>query len=74
MCVDPVMTQRGQEGHCLPMPMRHMGDEPFAAGTPATQRRHVGFDPGLVDEDQTALINLALMSLPPGAVTSELWP
>jgi hypothetical protein len=72
--VDPVTAQRGQEGHCLPMAMRHMGDEPLAAGTPATQRRHVGFDPGLVDEDQTALINLALMGLPSGAVTSELWP
>jgi hypothetical protein len=54
------------------MAMRHMGDEPLAAGTPAT--RHVGFDPGLVDEDQTALINLALMGLPSGAVASELWP
>jgi len=51
-----------------------MGDEPLAAGTPATQRRHVGFDPGLVHEDETALINLGLMGLPPGAVTSELWP
>jgi hypothetical protein len=56
------------------MAMRQMGDEPLAAGTPATQRRHVGFDPGLVDETQTALINLALMGLPSGAVTSELWP
>src|ERR1700726_2792409 len=45
-CVDPVTAQRGQEGHRLPMAMRHMGDEPLAAGTPATQRRHVGFDPG----------------------------
>jgi hypothetical protein len=54
------------------MAMRHIGDEPLAAGTPATQRRHVGFDPGLVDEDQTALINFALMGLPSGTVTSEL--
>jgi hypothetical protein len=46
--------------------------QPLAAGTPATQRRHVGFDPGLVDEDQTALINFALMGLPSGTVTSEL--
>jgi hypothetical protein len=29
-------------------------------------------DPGLVDEDQTALINFALMGLPSGTVTSEL--
>jgi hypothetical protein len=73
-CVDPVTAQRCQEGHCLPMAIRHIGDESLAAGTPATQRRHVGFDPGLVDEDQTALINLALMGLPSGAVTSELGP
>jgi hypothetical protein len=54
------------------MAMRQMGDEPLAAGTPATQRRHVGFDPGLVDENPTALINFALMGLPSGTVTSEL--
>jgi hypothetical protein len=31
---------------------------------PAAQRRHVGFDPGLVDEDQARSINPALMGLP----------
>jgi len=45
-CVAPVKARRGQEGHCPPMALRRMGDAPLAAWTPATQRRHVGPEPG----------------------------
>jgi hypothetical protein len=31
---------------------------------PAARWRHVGFDPGLIDEDQPCSVDLALMRLP----------
>ena len=54
------------------MTMRHFIDEPFAAGNPSHAAASCWFVSRLVDEDQTALINLALMSLPPSAVTSQV--
>jgi hypothetical protein len=42
-----------------------MGDKPFSAPAPATQRRHVRLDPGLIDEDQLVRIEAGL----PGAPT-----
>jgi hypothetical protein len=39
---------------------------------PAAQRRHVGFDPGLIDEDQARSVNPALMGLPAYAFTSDI--
>jgi hypothetical protein len=44
------MAQSRDEGQGAPMPMRHTGHEPLAAWSPSAQRRHVGFDPGLVQE------------------------
>jgi hypothetical protein len=46
------------------MSMRSEGAHPLALGTPAAQRRHVGFDPGFVDEDETARIKAVLPRLP----------
>src|SRR5271154_141769 len=57
---DPVVTQRCDEGHGLPMA------EALPARSPAAQRRHVGFDPGLVDKYQARSVNPALMLLPAG--------
>ena len=34
-CVNPVMTQSRNKGQGLPVPVRHMGDEPLAFATPA---------------------------------------
>lgn len=43
-----------------------MGDQPLTARTPAAQRRHVGLDPGFVDEDKAARINpVAIMDPSP---------
>jgi len=61
---DPIKTQRGNEGHGLPMAVRHHCVESLASRSPATQRRHVGFDPGLVNEDQPRGVNLVLVRLP----------
>src|SRR5262245_26839485 len=39
--------------------------KPFTAGTPATQRRHVGLDTGLVDNSEATGINPMLRPFPP---------
>ena len=62
--VDAVMAQRGQEGHGLPVAVRHLGLEPLAARRPAPERRHVGLGPGLVDEDQAGRIDPVLILRP----------
>jgi len=52
--------------------MRGLADEALAAGTPPTQRCHVGLDPGLVDEYEPTGINPMLMSFPAGAAPSDV--
>lgn len=56
--IDPVAAQGRDEGHRLPVSMRDMRDEPLAAVAPASQRGHVGLDPGLVEEDQATGVYL----------------
>ena len=63
-CVDAVAAQGGEEGQRPPAAMRHLGDQPLAAGRPAVAARHVGLGPGLVDEDQARRIKPALILLP----------
>lgn len=76
-CIDPVAAQGGQERHCSPMPVRNFGVQPAALGRPATQRRHVGFRPGFVDENEPPGVNPALVFLPllapPGDLGSQLF-
>src|ERR1700726_4976401 len=50
--VDTVMPKGGQEGHRLPMAIRHLGVEPLPASAPAAQRGHIGLGPSFVDEDE----------------------
>ena len=47
------------------MPMRDRGATAFAAPGAATQARHLGRGPGLVDEDQPAGVQIGL-ALEPG--------
>jgi hypothetical protein len=54
------------------MAMRHARIEPLSSRPPAAQRRHVGLDPGLVEEDQATRINLCLVSFPPGALSGDV--
>ena len=61
---DAVVTQGSHEGHGIPMSERSLGHQPFALRRPASQRRHVGLGPGLVNENQTGGINLPLIALP----------
>ncbi len=51
---------------------RHL--QPLTASTPATQRRHVGLGPGLVDEHQPGRGNPALILLPAGPLASHVRP
>jgi hypothetical protein len=54
------------------MAMRHLGLEALAARRPASERRHVGLGPGLIDEDEAGRIDLRLMALPPSATSCDV--
>jgi len=62
--IDPVATQCGHKGQRLPFAERGLGNKLPAALRPASDRRHVGLGPGLIDEDQSAGIKPALILLP----------
>ncbi len=72
--VDPVAAQGGDEGHRLPMAIRHLGVEPLAFGCPATQRGHVGLGPGLVDKNKASGVRSVLELLPLLAPPGHLGP
>lgn len=72
--IDAVIAERGDEGHCLPVGMGRMGDKPLVACAPASERSHVGLDPGLVEKDQTVRIDAALTLFPLLAPPCQLRP
>jgi hypothetical protein len=59
--LDAIVAQSGDEGHGLPVPMRDLRFEPAPLERPASQRRHIGLGPGLVEKDQGPRINTALI-------------
>ena len=67
-----VASQRGEEGHGFPMPMRRLGDQRRSAFVPAVRARHIGLGPGLVDEDKAFWIEPRLNFLPQGATTRDI--
>ena len=71
-CIDPVMTQGGEEGERAPTAMRRLADQPVAARTPAAQGGHVGLGPGLVDKNQTPGIDARLAGLPLQAAPGDI--
>lgn len=71
---DAVVAQSSQKGQCLPMAMRHLVDQRLTSRAPAVGAGHVGFDPGLVDEDQAVWIKPMLMALPSGAEPGDPGP
>jgi hypothetical protein len=70
--IDAVVPQGGDEGQRLPVAVRHVRTQPLPAKAPPAQRRHVGLDPGLIDEGQPAGGDLALMGLPAGALEGDV--
>lgn len=65
--VDTVMAQCRQEGHGLPVAVRHVGLKPLAAWRPSPERRHVGLGPSLIDEDHAGGVDPVLIRRPLGS-------
>jgi hypothetical protein len=72
--LDPVAAERGEECQRAPVSMRSLADQPLAARAPASQRRHVGRGPGLVNENQPARVYPPLMGLPSGPAPGQIGP
>jgi hypothetical protein len=63
-CVDPVVTQRREEGQRAPFAEGGLGMEPLTAPGTAMGAGHVGLGPGLIDEDEAPGIKPALILAP----------
>ena len=61
---EPVAAERSKEGQSAPPALRGKAAQPITFLSPSAQRRHVGLDPGLVDEDQMPRIEAALPGSP----------
>jgi hypothetical protein len=72
--IDTVAPERRDERHCPPMAMGNMGDQSCASLAPSSQWRHVGLHPGFINEHKATGVDLALMTLPPFALTDQLRP
>jgi len=71
---EPVATQRRQESEGPPFAERRLGDQAFASGAAAVGARHIGFGPGLVDEDKPPRIDRRLTRLPPLTPPGDVRP
>lgn len=69
---EPLVAQGAEEGQRPPMGMRGERPQALTFEAPATQRRHVGLDPRLVDEDETFGIETPLQSPPSRAATGDI--
>jgi len=67
-----VVAKRGEKGQRFPVTVRDFGDERLAAPVPAARARHVGFGPGLVDEDEASGINQGLVFFPTHAASRDV--
>ena len=68
---EPVRSQPGEEGHGAPVAAGREPLEALALLRPAAQRRHVGLDPGLIDEHQAIRLQPALERLPSRPLASH---
>jgi hypothetical protein len=59
-----VAAQRAEEGQRAPVAMGSEAAQALALRPPAAQRRHVGLDPGFVDEDEPLRIDATLPQSP----------
>ena len=71
-CRNPIPAQGGQERHRVPMAEGGFARQACALGRPASQRRHIGLGPGLVDEDQPRGLDLGLMFQPLRAASGDV--
>ena len=63
-CLDAIVTEGGEEGHGGPSTVWHLARQALTLGPPASQRRHIGLGPSLVDEDQAGRIDAILIGHP----------
>ena len=63
---DAVMAQGGEEGGGLPVTVGNITDQALALQGTSVTRRHIGRDPGLVDEHQAGGLKMLLRGLPGG--------
>ena len=61
---EAVAAQRAQKGQRAPAAVWGKGAQPLAFWSPAAQRRHVGLDPGLIDENQAPGFEVGLPGTP----------
>ena len=71
-CRQLATAQCTEECQGSPVTMRRKRLQTSALRTPAPDGRHVGFDPGLVDEDQPFRIEMVLQGLPPLSPASDV--
>lgn len=69
---EAVAAQRAEEGQGPPPPLWRIAAQAPAALAPAPQRRHVGLDPGLVDEHQPARVEPGLEGSPAMAPAGDI--
>ena len=72
--VSAVDRKAGYEGRGLPVTMRNLAHEPFAARSPSTQPSHVGAGTGFVDENQVLGVKLGLFLSPLRPRRSDVRP
>jgi hypothetical protein len=60
--VDPVATQRAEESERPPAAVRNLRHQPCAARAAAMGACHIGFGPGLIDENDAGGVKLALVT------------
>ena len=63
--VDPVVAQGRQKGCGAPMAEGGVADQALTARAPAPQWRHVGFDPGFINENEPGWVDVRLIFQPP---------
>ena len=69
-----ILAQTGDEGRGIPVPVRHSIDQPTTYLGPAVEPGHIGFRPGLVDEDQPVRIKRRLALTPFRTRLSDVRP
>ena len=63
--INAIAAQGGEKCHGFPVPVGDARRPPPPAQSPASDRCHVGFRPGLVDEDEALGVEPSLILLPP---------
>jgi hypothetical protein len=71
--LDTIGAKRGQEGEGPPAAMRRLGNQPLASRRAAMGPRHIGFSPGLIDEDQAGRIKPPLILSPLRPPPGDVW-